>query len=91
MRRFSYEGDKGEVVLYGVTFPRSEPVAVDPAAHPVLVGKLAGNSHFREHGPSEPTAAEADTVESLRARLDAAGIEYDKRWGLKRLQELLPE
>jgi hypothetical protein len=30
-------------------------------------------------------------VESLRARLDAAGIEYDKRWGLKRLQELLPE
>lgn len=33
----------------------------------------------------------ADEVEELRTRLDAAGIEYDKRWGAPRLRELLNE
>jgi hypothetical protein len=28
-------------------------------------------------------------VESVRAQLDAAGIAYDKRWGLAKLQGLL--
>lgn len=35
-----------------------------------------------------PQAAE-ETKESLQAKLDAAGISYDARWGLKRLQEAL--
>lgn len=30
------------------------------------------------------------TVEAVRAQLDAAGIEYDGRMGLKKLQALLP-
>lgn len=35
--------------------------------------------------------SEAQTVESVRAKLDAAGIAYDGRMGLKKLQELLPQ
>lgn len=31
------------------------------------------------------------TVESVRSALDAAGIEYDKRWGLAKLVALLPK
>jgi hypothetical protein len=53
MRRFSYEGDHGEVALYGVTFPQGVPVEVADA---FLLKKLEGNSHFREH--AEPTEAE---------------------------------
>ncbi len=33
---------------------------------------------------------DGETVESVRAQLDAAGIEYDKRWGLSRLVALIP-
>ena len=35
--------------------------------------------------------AEAPTLESVKAALDAAGIEYDKRLGLSKLIELLPK
>jgi len=31
-----------------------------------------------------------ETIESARAKLDALGIEYDKRWGLSRLVALIP-
>lgn len=31
------------------------------------------------------------TVEELRAKLDAAGIEYDKRWGVEKLKAALPQ
>lgn len=34
---------------------------------------------------------EGHTLESVKAALDAAGIEYDKRLGLARLVELLPK
>lgn len=40
----------------------------------------------RENPPSED-----DDIDAIRAKLDEAGIEYDKRWGIKRLKELLPE
>ncbi len=30
------------------------------------------------------------TKEQVMEKLDAAGIEYDKRWGLERLKSLLP-
>jgi hypothetical protein len=88
MRRFSYEGDKGEVVLYGVTFPKSEPVAVDPAAHPVLVRKLEGNSHFREHADGDE---QGDEVATLRSKLDELGIKYHHKAGAEKLRALLPE
>jgi hypothetical protein len=39
--------------------------------------------------PADP--APSTPVESLRAKLDAAGIAYDKRWGAGRLAELLPK
>jgi len=36
------------------------------------------------------SAPEAEpTLESVRAELDSRGVAYDKRWGLKKLQELL--
>lgn len=38
--------------------------------------------------PAEESPAE-DTKEALQAKLDAAGISYDARWGIKRLQEAL--
>jgi hypothetical protein len=41
-----------------------------------------------EGGTSAPEGA-APTIEQLRAALDAKGIHYDKRMGVKRLQELL--
>ena len=39
---------------------------------------------------SEETDAAGHTTESVRAALDAAGIEYDKRLGLAKLVALLP-
>lgn len=45
-----------------------------------------------EPGYVEPTTDDqGHTVESVRAALDAAGIEYDKRWGLNKLVALLPK
>lgn len=40
---------------------------------------------------ADPAASDdaGHTVESVRAQLDAAGIAYDKRWGLARLLTLL--
>lgn len=38
---------------------------------------------------SIPEAGAAPTIESLRAVLEEKGFAYDKRWGLKRLQEAL--
>jgi len=46
------------------------------------------------YGPAFVKAERADegrTPESVKAALDAAGIEYDKRWGLARLIDLLPK
>lgn len=38
-----------------------------------------------------PKLNEGETIESVRRKLDAAGIEYDKRSGLSKLISLLPE
>ncbi len=46
--------------------------------------ELTGNGY----GPAY--ASNEHTIESVRAELDAAGIEYDKRLGLAKLIELLP-
>lgn len=40
--------------------------------------------------PAQEAGAAPD-LESCRAELEAKGIPYDKRWGLKRLQEALSE
>jgi len=41
------------------------------------------------YGPAFVVAEEVPTVESVRALLDAAGISYDGRMGLAKLQALL--
>lgn len=46
---------------------------------------------FRMIGEAAPSDESAETVETLRAELDAAGIEYDKRWGVAKLKAALPQ
>lgn len=89
--KFTYNGDHEEVTTWGVTFPRGVPVDV---TNETLLRKLPGNSEFSLVPEPMPEAVEPETeetVESLRAKLDALGIEYDARWGLKRLAALMPE
>lgn len=95
--KFTYNGDHEEVTTWGVTFPRGVPVEV---TNETLLRKLPGNREFSlEHYPMPEAAAPkqddkedgGETVESLRAKLDELGIEYDARWGLKRLAALIPE
>lgn len=98
MAKFTYNGDHEEVTTWGVTFPRGVPVEV---TEPTLLRKLPGNSEFSlvpEPQPEPTTEPKQDeqedggeTVESLRAKLDELGIEYDARWGFKRLAALIPE
>jgi hypothetical protein len=47
--------------------------------------EAAGPGPLPDESPAEPT------VESVRAQLDAAGIDYDGRMGLKKLLALLPQ
>jgi len=51
----------------------------------VSPGAVIGDARAQPRGVSVPTDRDA-----IMARLDAAGIEYDGRWGLARLQALLP-
>lgn len=69
-------------------------VASDEAEHKALseAGYLPAFVAAEEEA-SAPATVESPaepTVESVRAQLDAAGIEYDGRMGLKKLQALLP-
>lgn len=47
----------------------------------------------RGYGPAyvgaETALPAGDTIESVREKLDALGIAYDKRWGLSRLLTLV--
>lgn len=42
----------------------------------------------RENPQPEPVE---ETVDTLRAKLDAAGVAYDKRWGIDKLKAALPQ
>lgn len=86
--KFTYNGDHEEVTTWGVTFPRGVPVEV---TEPTLLRKLPGNREFSLVPEQDEQEAGGETVESLRAKLDALGIEYDARWGFKRLAALIPE
>lgn len=79
-------------------FPKALYMGGDPAGASAVVADseqeaakraegfcMVGEQSKRDERDDEPTA------ESLRAQLDAAGIAYDKRWGVKKLQELLPK
>lgn len=56
--------------------------------------RLSGAGYLPAFVVVDADPAEADgaghTVESVRAALDAAGVSYDKRWGLAKLVPLLP-
>lgn len=65
-----------------------------------LVGYAVANDEVEHQSLSDygyepkyvaPEVAAVETIESVRAALDAAAIEYDKRWGLERLKALLPK
>lgn len=71
-------------------------VASDEAEHIELTarGYVPAYAGAREvaqlPSPSQPPAeAPAPDIDTLRAKLDAKGIKYDKRWGPARLQSTL--
>jgi hypothetical protein len=39
--------------------------------------------------PEKPAEPASDSAETLRAALEKAGIEYDKRWGVAKLTQAL--
>lgn len=49
--------EKGEVTLYGVTFPEGEAVEVED---PALIAKLKTNTHFQEIKPRKRNAGSKD-------------------------------
>lgn len=51
----------------------------------VSPGAVIGDARAHPRGTSAPLDRDA-----IMAKLDAAGIEYDKRWRTDRLQALLP-
>jgi hypothetical protein len=70
-------------------------VANDATEHEALCARgylppIAGPQEVIPPSTLPPPADPApDSVESIRAALDAKGIAYDKRWGKARLLELL--
>lgn len=66
-------------------------VANDAAEHEALTA-YGYEPKFVPEPDADPAEADAEghTVESVRAKLDEAGIAYDKRLGLSKLVALLP-
>lgn len=90
MPRFIYQPhphDPVETATLGVAFSAGVPAEVSEDAAVIL----RGNPWFVE---VTAPAVDADgdgveTVAELRAALDAAGVEYDRRWGAARLRAAL--
>lgn len=57
MPHFAYMGDHDTVTLWGITFPQGVAVSVDNAH---AIGKLRGNSHFREQDAYLPSEAQPE-------------------------------
>ena len=59
--------------------------------HPAAIVESAEQERAQRIGWGQSVEAkeEIDTVESLRAKLDAAGKTYDKRWGVDKLRAAL--
>lgn len=66
-------------------------VANDQAEHKALsdLGYLPSLEVTSQVTSQDTDQATSETVESARAKLDALGVEYDKRWGLSRLVALI--
>ena len=62
-------------------------VANDEAEHKALTA--CGYEPAFAGAPDSKDQATEETADSLRAKLDAACIAYDKRWGLAKLAEAL--
>lgn len=52
-------------------------------------GTDAAEPSFSDDDADEDASEEGPSKDDLIAQLDAAGVEYDKRWGVKRLAEAL--
>lgn len=65
-------------------------VANDEDEHQTLSSAGYTPGYVAPFSANAETDASGRTVESVRAQLDAAGIEYDKRNGLAKLITLLP-
>jgi hypothetical protein len=65
--------------------------ANDEAEHIALTEQGYGPAFAVPEADPAEADTEGHTVESVRASLDAAGVTYDKRWGLTRLIDLLPK
>ena len=65
--------------------------ANDEAEHIALTGCGYGPAFATPEADPSESDTEGHTVESVRASLDAAGIAYDKRFGLAKLIDLLPK
>lgn len=77
-------------------FPKSLYMSGDTAAETVVVFNSEQEDAKRSEGflmasEKDDEAEKGDELADLRQALTAAGIEFDKRWGIKRLQELLPK
>ena len=78
-----------------IEYPKALYLNGDSQAEEVLVKDAEEEAAkraegFRVYGEVQEQPGE-ETAESLRVKLDAAGIEYDKRWGIAKLKAALPE
>lgn len=77
-----------EVALRAQGFRMIGEAESEPGPSPASQPEEAVSTPDEE--PSQPESEPEPTVESVRAQLDAQGIAYDGRWGLTKLQSLLP-
>lgn len=85
------EGGDGFASLFGLTFSVGVPVECGHLP-PHQIRKLRGNPYFSEvpeHAPEPKGSPEQDERSAIKAQLDAAGMPYDKRWGIERLRAVL--
>lgn len=65
MPQFAYLGDHDSVTLWGITFPQGVAVSVEDAH---AIGKLRGNSHFREQDAYLPSDAQPESEPRQRRK-----------------------
>ena len=95
MTAFAWKGDDegGDdfASLFGLTFAPGVPVECGHLL-PYQINKLRNHPYFVEvpdEAPAPKGSPEQNERDAIKAKLDEAGIPYDKRWGLERLKAVL--